>query len=331
MRHFLSFLIIASFAFGCRSKDEETKFEEDDSFDRDKLVSILYEPNSATLHPVETLRVVLSLREVYQDNPGRWPEEEVAKVEDLYEASQVSENKCSIQALNEVKVRIERNSEHRQNILPYLKFQLKRQYNYCKPILESLLEFKVEALSEKVRRNLAAIRESVLGEQKDLQNLSPKDLQDGVLSLLAKHASVHLSEFSEGDEGEELLNQDFNRLINKPCLEAKLKFKDPIERIKVFTNNVSLKRKMSKFANWWYEIVEVCGKILSKQEALCASAHKRIEKQPGSESKEAQADKQVNQSRSAPLKARKESFFKYMARKLVRSMQKSKKLDAGRN
>lgn len=256
--------------------------EDSDSYEGNSLKEIIFGHSGKQLYPQETHSLLRILKGIYQRKAGNWPIEDVARVNDLLHSTEMSEERCTLEALDNVKYQLEKYHEFRQNVIPFLEFQLQMQYQFCIPILEAQLEAEVDSWSQDERQRLSIIRKSLIerpSPSKDDHHLhNPSGVHtDGVLSVLEDHSSVDVSDFLEGEEGEALFRQEFDKMIEKPCEDAVLKLKKPLELLDVFTKDDHLKPFLNPFTLEWLENVEVCQQIISHRDALKEDSYEKFE------------------------------------------------------
>lgn len=250
---------------------------------------LLYNQYGEQLDPSKTFEILSQLKDIHAKYPEKWPVEEIERTNDLIEATEISEKNCDLDELTNAERRFEVFHEYKQSLVPFLKFYLHKQFALCKSVLEDKLRERIGSLPEKTKHSMISIRESIEGSEPDLQKSAQhlfrpsQAFKDGVLSVIERHSSVHLSEFNEGEEGEYLFELDFNNLILNPCREASSRVKEPMVSIDIFTNHVNVWNEISPSSLYWVENINICRNIISHRKALIEDTYERLENKLKSE------------------------------------------------
>lgn len=246
----------------------------------DRLRS-LFKPHGEKLYPCDIIPMLRSLKDIYDRNPDRWPDEDKERVNDLFELTEVSESKCSLEVFRwRIGQQMKKYAKYKRNVIPFFQTQIQRQYSICKPSFESQFKEEIKSLTEDERKAITAIRESIVGTKPDRSkkgqhlNISNTMYEDGLSSLVLKKSKVKLDEFLKLNKGKQMFMEEFDWLISKPCLKADFKSKELEEKFNLVTNaDIYV---FGFFTLRWYENIKLCQQILSQGTTLKEEVYKKL-------------------------------------------------------
>lgn len=210
--------------------------------------------------------MIVQLRDYYAKSRDPIDKDDKILMDDLIKASELTKNKCSLEALTKEKERQSDFSGFQGNVIPYLRHYLREQFLVCKTKLESQLRERVASLNEKDEQEINKLRSSIAqtntnySEQDRYVYLISTAIEQGLATYFRENFGRDLSNVIED---ERLYDLEFNRSVVELCSRVNKHFEQSMSIFDLFEDDSSILDTMSSYTIKWMENNRLCKIITS--------------------------------------------------------------------
>lgn len=195
-------------------------------------------------------------------------------VDELLEASQLSDKKCANCDLSLWDRLLELHAERQLNIVPFLSHFRAQQESLCRARLAERLSAALAGVGRKERQELKLLLDGSL----ELTDVALRDssISAGIIKLLYNDLSESSTNFSlmfrRAEGGEQNFARYFNQRVGKLCA---LLAQEQIQNLLLPSHQCSASGKQSAIF-WWLERAELCNYVLRFSADLQSLAYKSL-------------------------------------------------------
>lgn len=229
----------------------------------------VYDSDGVPLDPAVTHKLLIDLFEIEKQGTDSRSMERKEKIEALLHACLIDDEDCVDQTYKDIQDLIHYNGPFKINVVPYLNYCKKMQFEHCQPAYEKRAREAAEGLSKEDFTDMKNLRElvdqagKVTQKQKNLLIVPRKNLIKGLIDFTNnKKGPIDATKFKTKKQGRIYLDDYFWKPVHELCPDINRAFYESQRVYDNFIRDEKLVSLLNEYTRYWILNAEICKDIL---------------------------------------------------------------------